>query len=106
MIKENTTVEDITKGKYVVKFWSPGCMPCKALSPIFEKLATDRQFSAVTFASVDISQESGRNLAGKFRVRSVPTVLFMDNGQCNDILTGETAANERKIKNLLLDLMD
>lgn len=54
------------------------CGPCKALAPIVDEIGNDYDGRAV-ICKMDV--EECPDLASKFRIRSVPTVLFIKNGQ-------------------------
>lgn len=61
----------------VVDFFATWCVPCKMLAPVVERMA--EQFSDVHFYKVDIDEEL--DLASRFQVMSVPTLLYMKRGQ-------------------------
>jgi thioredoxin 1 len=61
------------------------CGPCKALAPIVEELAKDYEGRAVV-CTADV--EEATELASQFRVRNVPTVLFLKNGVLKDKSVG------------------
>ena len=62
--------------KQVIKFSAPWCMPCKALAPVFEKIKQDYKDTDIKFHFLDVENDP-ENLAEKFNVRSVPTVVFL-----------------------------
>jgi thioredoxin 1 len=57
----------------VVDFWAPWCKPCRAIEPILEELS-DR----VAVARVNIDEEP--ELASRFDVLAIPTVMLFSNG--------------------------
>ena len=59
----------------IVKLGSDKCIPCRAMNPIIKELAAERDGKAV-FLALDVYQN--RELAGKFSVRIIPTVIFFD----------------------------
>lgn len=61
----------------VVDFFATWCGPCKMLSPVVERMA--EQHADVHFYKVDIDEEI--DLASRFQVMSVPTLLYMKKGQ-------------------------
>jgi thioredoxin 1 len=62
----------------VIDFWSPTCLPCMKYKPVFEAVASDPP-SGVFMATVN-ADESPETMA-KFGVDSIPTTLFLANGQ-------------------------
>ena len=61
----------------VKKFYAEWCGPCKVLTPVMENVQT--KFQGVSFESVDI--DSQFEVAQKYDVRSVPTVIVEKNGE-------------------------
>ena len=62
----------------VIDFWATWCGPCKAMSPIVEKLAEEYQ-GRVVIGKYNVDEES--ELAAENRIMSIPTLLFYKNGQ-------------------------
>ena len=61
------------------------CGPCKALAPIVEEIAADFEGRALV-CKVDVDEAPG--IASEFRVRNVPTVLFLKGGAAVDKSVG------------------
>lgn len=80
----------------LVDFWATWCGPCKALSPILDKLA-DEYAGAFRLAKVDCDKE--QQLAGMFGIRSIPTVVLIQNGQIVDAFSG--ALPEAQVREFL-----
>jgi thioredoxin 2 len=62
----------------VVDFWAKWCGPCRAMAPQFEQAAR-RLAGQVQFAKVDTDAEP--ELAGRFGIRSIPTLVLMKDGR-------------------------
>ncbi len=67
---------NVDNGLYAIKFWSTWCQPCKMFAPKVDSL--DEEFEDIDFISIDIDQVP--SLAQKYKVRSLPTLLIIDNG--------------------------
>jgi thioredoxin 1 len=83
-------------GPLLVDFWAAWCAPCRLIAPHLEALAQEYQGKArVGKVNVD---ENGA-LAGRFQIRSIPTLLVFKDGQVVDQLIG--AAPKDSIQALL-----
>ncbi|MCJ7464903.1 MAG: thioredoxin [Thermoplasmata archaeon] len=71
--------------KVVVDCWAPWCGPCRMLSPTIDALAKDLR-GKVAFAK--LNTDDNFNVAGKFKIMSIPTLLFFKNGQLVDKMVG------------------
>ncbi len=61
----------------LVDFWATWCMPCKMLAPTIEELAKNADGYKVGKVDIDANPE----LAQKYRIMSIPTVLVFKNGK-------------------------
>jgi len=78
----DTTVND---GVSLVDFWAPWCGPCKMIAPVIDELAAEFDGKA-NICKVNTDEQ--QDLAVKYGVRSVPTILFMKNGEIVDQVIG------------------
>ena len=75
----------------LVDFWAPWCGPCIQLSPVIDEIATERLGKAIV-AKVNVDESPA--LAGKFRVNSIPALLFFKGGQPVGQLVGRQPKSE------------
>lgn len=95
----NDNFDDVTSsGVVLVDFWAPWCGPCKMLTPILEKVKEDVGDSAV-ISKVNVDENP--QLASKFGVRSIPTILIFKNGEIKETLVG--LKQQAELTSLLLD---
>lgn len=68
----------VSQGVVLVDFYADWCGPCRMLTPVIEELAQDMQ-GKITVAKVDTDQSV--NVAAKFEVTSIPTLILFKDGQ-------------------------
>jgi thioredoxin len=69
----------------VVDFWAPWCRPCKAIRPILEELERETA-GRVAFAGVNI--DNFPEIAARYEVLSIPTVILFAEGEPQETLVG------------------
>lgn len=87
-------------GVSMVDFWATWCGPCRIVAPFVEQIA-DEYRGQVTVGKLDV--DANQRTATQFNVRSIPTMLFFNDGKLVDQVVGAVpkAALESKLKQLL-----
>lgn len=89
--KENFEEVVLRSGKPVlVDFWAPWCGPCRMMSPVVDEIADEREDVAVGKVNTD---EQGE-LAMRFGVMSIPTLVVFKNGEVAQKTIGVTPKEE------------
>ena len=69
----------------VVDFWATWCGPCRMIAPIMEELAGQYE-GKVKIGKLDVDEN--QQVAIKYGVRSIPTVLILKGGEIKDTIIG------------------
>lgn len=85
----------------IVDFWAEWCGPCKQLSPVIEKIATEYASKGVKLVKINVDEN--RFIANQFRVQSIPTVYALFQGQpVADLTSARTEGQYRQMLDQLL----
>ena len=83
--KENFEDQVLASGKPVLlDFWATWCGPCRMIAPFVEEIAQEREDIRVGKIDVDAQME----LAVKFGIVSIPTLIVIKNGEVTGKLVG------------------
>ena len=86
-INEASFDAEVLKSKQpvLVDFWAPWCGPCKMLGPVLEEIAEEQAGRAKV---VKVNVDENQDLALRYGIQAIPTVLYFANGEVRDSLRG------------------
>ena len=84
---ENDFENDVLKSNLpvIVDFWAEWCGPCKMLTPILEELSNEMK-NEINVVKVNLDEN--QDLAMKYSIRSIPTLLLFKEGNLVDTKVG------------------
>jgi thioredoxin 1 len=79
----------------LVDFWAEWCGPCKMIAPVLDELAEEK-VGQVKIGKVNVDEN--QELATKFGIRSIPTLLLFKGGQVKETIVGMTGKKDLEKK--------
>jgi thioredoxin 1 len=84
-----------SKGLMMVDFWAPWCGPCRSVAPIVEELSVEYA-GKVQF--VKLNTDDNQDIAVRYQVMGIPTLMFFKDGQIVDKVVGAQSKKNFKDK--------
>lgn len=79
--------KETTKGVELIDFWAVWCGPCKVMEPILDELEADYK-DKITITKLNVDDEANQAMVQKYNVMSIPTYLFVKDGEVKDQVIG------------------
>ena len=86
-VTDNNFAEKVegTDGLVVVDFWAVWCGPCKVVAPSLEKLSEEMSGKMAIYK---LNVDENRETAAKYRIMSIPTIMWFKGGKVVDSVLG------------------
>ncbi len=82
---------NVKEGVTLVDFWAEWCAPCRMMTPVLDELASEYDGKA-KIAKINVDNEP--DLATKFDVSSIPTLIVFKNGEVSKRFIGVTSKSD------------
>ena len=82
----------------LVDFWAPWCGPCKMLAPTLEEISRENNGK---IKIVKINIDENQEMAGKFGIRSIPTMMIFNKGELKNQIVGSLP--KEQIEKIILE---
>ena len=83
----------------LVDFWAPWCGPCKMLAPTLEEISRENNGK---IKIVKINIDENQEMAAKFKIRSIPTMLIFNKGEVEKRIVG--SLRKQQIETILEEI--
>jgi thioredoxin 1 len=86
-IATNTNFDELLQSEklVIVDFWATWCGPCRMLSPVLDEVEEEM---ADKIAVIKVNVDDADEIAMRYRIMSIPTLVFIKNGQMVDRTVG------------------
>ena len=86
-IATNTSFDELLQSEklVIVDFWATWCGPCRMLSPLLDEVEAEMEDKVEV---VKVNVDDADEIAMRYRIMSIPTLLFFKNGQMVDRSVG------------------
>jgi thioredoxin 1 len=91
VINKDNFEETTKSGVTLIDFWAEWCGPCQQMLPILDQFSTEMG-DKMTVAKVNVDENP--ELAGQFRVMSIPTIIVLKDGEMVDQMVGVQSAEK------------
>ena len=75
----------------LVDFWAPWCGPCRMIAPLIDEIA-DEKAGVIKVGKVNV--DDNPEIAAKYRIQAIPTILIFKAGEKKDQITGLTSKGD------------
>ncbi len=91
-VATNTNFDELLQDSklVIVDFWAVWCGPCRMISPILDELEEEM---AQEITVVKVNVDDADEIAARYRIMNIPTLLFIKNGQVVDKTVGAMPKN-------------
>lgn len=97
---EAAVIEASKTAPVIVDFWADWCPPCRALTPVLERIAKAMD-GKLTLAKIEVDEGANMKLAGRYGLKGFPTVLLFIDGEVKGRFSGARA--EHWVKDFLAE---